>query len=320
MQTIINNHIETAADFLKSGEVVAIPTETVYGLAANAWNADAILKIFETKRRPLFNPLILHVANKADVHTLCTHFPEELQRLTDAFWPGPLTILLPKSELVHDLITAGSPLVAVRIPDHPLTLKLLQAVEFPLAAPSANLFGTISPTTAWHVLEQFDGIIPAILDGGPCKIGLESTIIKMEGDQIIILRTGGITPDMIEEITGVPPVISREIADQPEAPGMLKSHYAPNKPLFIGHLNDLIQEHPDKKLAVLAFGSSVNHPNIVAMENLSEQADLHEAALHLFAMLRKLDASNAEIILAPMLPATGIGLAINDRLERAAAN
>lgn len=320
MQTIINNHTELAAGLLRAGEIVAIPTETVYGLAANALNPDAVMKIFETKKRPLFNPLILHVANKEAVKPLCTEFPPILQQLAEAFWPGPLTILLPKSNLVHDLITAGSPLVAVRIPDHPLTLKLLHALEFPLAAPSANLFGTISPTTAWHVLDQFDGKVPAILDGGPCKIGVESTIVKMDGDQLIILRTGGITPEMIEKVTGVEPLVSKENTEQPEAPGMLKSHYAPGKPLYIGNLAQLTELHGGKKLAVLSFGEIQQHPDIVAQENLSETADLHEAAIHLFAMLRKLDASDADIILAPILPTKGIGLAINDRLERAASN
>jgi L-threonylcarbamoyladenylate synthase len=169
-------------------------------------------------------------------------------------------------------------------------------------------------------LDQFDGIIPAILDGGPCKIGVESTIVKMDGDRLIILRTGGITPEMIEEVTGVKPTISHEHTEQPEAPGMLKSHYAPGKPLYTGNLHELLEIYSGKRLAVLSFGDSLTHPDIVAQENLSEQSDLHEAAIHLFSMLRQLDASNAEIILAPILPATGIGLAINDRLLRAASN
>lgn len=318
MKTIISSRIDEAEHLLIQGEVVAIPTETVYGLAANAMDTDAVLKIFRAKKRPLFNPLILHIGRKEQVHELAYLSAGPLDRLADACWPGPLTLLLPKKETVHDLITAGSPLVAVRMPDHPLTLPLLQRLHFPLAAPSANLFGTVSPTSPVHVAEQLDGKIPMILDGGPCRVGLESTIVKWENNTLHILRTGAITPEIIENVTGLVPVISKEISEKPEAPGQLKSHYAPETPLQCGDLVQLLADSPSQKIAVLCFRQVPDDSRICAHFTLSAAGSEKEAATRLFEGLRTLDKSGADCIVAELLPEKGLGLAVNDRLRRAA--
>jgi len=318
MNTVITQNINQAKQALLSGEVVAIPTETVYGLAANAFNSDAVIKIFNVKQRPLFNPLIIHTNSLEKLKPLVKNIDSVSKKLAEKYWPGPLTILLPKSDIIHDLVTAGSPLVAVRIPSHPTTLSLLEQLPFPLAAPSANLFGKISPTTATHVMEHFERQIPIILDGGPCAVGLESTIVYPQNDKIEILRKGRIDINQIQESSGLP-VTFRTKNENPEAPGMLKSHYAPSAKLIVGSLNDLIIKYRDKRIGILAFGDIPKCKNCVHIEQLSSNMDLTEAAQNLFAALRNLDSSSAELILAPILPDSGIGMAINDRLERASA-
>ena len=240
MKTEIGTDLKKAIELLQAGELVTIPTETVYGLAANGTNELAVHKIFEVKGRPKTNPLILHFPNSDAILPYVQDFPEELQKLAKSFWPGPLTLLLKKSELVSNLITAGHDRVAVRVPVHPVTLELLEQLPFPLAAPSANSYGKISPTKAEHVFNQLNGKIPYILDGGPCIKGLESTIIGLENNVMIIYRLGSISIEQIEQIIGYKPIIRLSSEEAPLTSGMVKYHYAPSTPLyFIESINEI---------------------------------------------------------------------------------
>ena len=311
--------IEKAAAFLRQGKLVAIPTETVYGLAGNALDVKAVSSIFQTKNRPSFDPLILHVASLEQVSPFVSEFPEKLKRLAEAFWPGPLTLLLPRKSIVPDLVTSGLDRVAVRVPNHPLTLALLGQLDFPLAAPSANPFGYISPTQAAHVAAQLGAQIPFILDGGACAVGLESTIVGMEGEQVIIYRLGGLELSKIESVVGKLTVQAYSTSN-PSAPGQLASHYAPQKPFILGNLGELVPQliQQGKKVGVLSF--STHFPSLSAdcQVVLSASQDLTEAAQRLFMAMRLLDESQAELIVAEFVPEIGLGRAINDRLKRAA--
>ncbi len=314
MDTRIATDLLEAQSLLKSGKLVAIPTETVYGLAANALNADAVIHIFETKNRPHFDPLIVHVSGLDQVDTVASHIPESAYKLMEELWPGPLTIVLQKHERIPHIVTSGLDTVGVRMPNHALTLELLRSLNFPLAAPSANPFGYISPTSAQHVAEQLGDRIPLILDGGECTIGVESTIIDCSGDTPTILRLGGTAVETIEEIIG-PVQVNAISTSSPQAPGMLHSHYAPRKPMLVGNIHELLHEH-GSDVSILSFKDSFhNFRNI----RLSETGDLHEAARKLFAAMRKLDADQHSIIIAEFVPDYGLGRAINDRLKRAAA-
>ena len=312
--------IERAAAFLRQGQLVAIPTETVYGLAGNALDVKAVSSIFETKNRPSFDPLILHVASLEQVSPFVAEFPEKLKRLAEAFWPGPMTVLLPRKASVPDLVTSGLDRVAVRVPNHPLTLALLAQLDFPLAAPSANPFGYISPTQAGHVDAQLGTQIPYILDGGACAVGLESTIVGMEGEQVVIYRLGGLDLSKIEAVVGQVTVQAHS-SSNPNAPGQLASHYAPRKPFVLGNLKELVPQmiQQGKKVGVLSF--SAHFPAVPADRQvvLSATQDLQEAAQRLFMGMRLLDESPAVVILAEFVPEIGLGRAINDRLKRAAA-
>jgi L-threonylcarbamoyladenylate synthase len=314
--TIIGKDLEEAKRFLEKGELVAIPTETVYGLAGNGLDTHAIAKIYEAKNRPQFNPLILHVANEKQLEKLVDEIPASCSLLMQKFSPGPITYLLPKSNTVPELVTAGSKRVAVRIPAHPLTLSLLSSLDFPLAAPSANPSGYVSPVAAQHVMDGLRGKIPYILDGGDCNVGLESTIVGFEEDTIVIHRLGAITAAEIRETTGKKVEVRLSHA-APTAPGQLKSHYATQKPLLLGDIVSNYALNKGKKMGLLLFEKS---PGLTADEEviLSPSGDLAEAAAGLFSAMRKLDASNVDMILAERFPDHGIGLAINDRLERAA--
>ena len=311
--------IEKAAAFLRQGKLVAIPTETVYGLAGNALDVKAVSSIFQTKNRPSFDPLILHVASLEQVSPFVSEFPEKLKRLAEAFWPGPLTLLLPRKSIVPDLVTSGLDRVAVRVPNHPLTLALLGQLDFPLAAPSANPFGYISPTQAAHVAAQLGAQIPFILDGGACAVGLESTIVGMEGEQVIIYRLGGLELSKIESVVGKLTVQAHSTSN-PSAPGQLASHYAPQKPFILGNLGELVPQliQQGKRVGVLSF--STHFPSLSAdcQVVLSASQDLTEAAQRLFMAMRLLDESQAELIIAEFVPEIGLGRAINDRLKRAA--
>jgi len=309
----IGKDIFKAASLLEQGKLVAIPTETVYGLAANALDSIAVAGIFRAKNRPTFDPLIIHTYSIEKAKEYVTEFPSELEKLANAFWPGPLTLLLPKKNVIPDLVTSGLDNVAVRIPNHSLTLQLLKKINFPLAAPSANPFGYISPTKPEHVNKQLGDKVEYVLDGGDCEVGIESTIVGMEDGKVCVYRLGGLSIEQIEKIAGK---IQLKInnSDNPAAPGQLKSHYSPTKKIIIGDIEKLLTQN--KNSCVLSFGSKKFS---VPTFNLSAKGDVTEAAANLFNGLRTLDESNAEIILCSYLPEIGLGIAINDRLRRAAA-
>jgi L-threonylcarbamoyladenylate synthase len=302
------NSVAEAAALLRSGKLCAFPTETVYGLGADATDADAVLSIYETKGRPRFNPLIIHCADLAMAETLADFSP--LARRLAELWPGGLTLVLPArpGNGLADVATAGLDSVALRIPDHKLALELIAAVGRPLAAPSANPSGRLSPTTAEQVRRGFGGRVP-VLDGGPCRAGVESTIIRVEGERLVQLRAGALARDGIERALGVTVEVAEKDAAV-AAPGMLASHYAPNA---LMRLNTA----PRAGEAFLAFGTAPEFGG--PMRNLSASGDLHEAARNLFAMLHELDAVGAGTIAVAPIPNAGLGEAINDRLERAAA-
>ncbi len=314
MITEIGQDIDRAAALLGHGKLVAIPTETVYGLAANALNNEAVINIYEVKGRPRFNPLIIHVASIDAAARYVTEIPSAIKNLATQFSPGPLSYLLPKSSLVPNLVTAGSDKVVVRIPAHPMTIELLERLDFPLAAPSANPSGYVSPVTASHVREGLDGKIPYILDGGKSSVGLESTIVGMEADEVVIYRLGGITAEDIFKLTGITPRFSL-LHEKPDTPGQLKSHYAPSKPLIVGDVHALMSIHHGKKIATISLTSF--YSTAYLNEVLSPSGNLHEAAAKLFTAIRELDNSDADIIVAEIFPNEGIGAAINDRLGRA---
>lgn len=314
MPAHIGTDLSIAADLLRKGDLVAMPTETVYGLAANAFDEAAVLKIFQAKDRPAFDPLIVHIGRKEAVHAIVRELPPGAETLMDAFWPGPLTLVLPKQAVIPDIVTSGLGTVGVRMPAHPLTRELLHLLDFPLAAPSANPFGYVSPTTAQHVADQLGERIPYILDGGPASVGVESTILGWQHGRWVLYRVGGVALEAIEEVVGTMEHAVRQVL--PVAPGMLESHYAPRKPVYVGDVHKLLQEHAGRRVAVIGFSAS--YP-AYRSEVLSTNGDLAEAARRLFAVLRELDASDAEVILAEVFPGEGLGRAINDRLKRAAA-
>jgi L-threonylcarbamoyladenylate synthase len=316
MLTEIGKDITRAADLLRNGEVVAIPTETVYGLAGNALDTEAVIRIYEAKQRPRFNPLIIHVPSLESAGKYVKEVPAEIRALAARFSPGPLSYLLPKTAVVPDLVTAGSDRVVIRIPSHSLTLDLLGQLDFPLAAPSANPFGYVSPVTAEHVKQGLNGRIPYILDGGPCSVGLESTIVGIEDGEIFIHRLGGVTADDIRSVIGREPKFSL-FHKKPDTPGQLKPHYAPGKPLIVGDVDAIIDSNPGKKIAVISYNRKYD---VFLNKVLSPTGNLHEAASNLFTALRELDRSEAEIILAEKFPDEGMGMAINDRLSRAAVS
>lgn len=316
----ISTDLILAKKLLEKGQLVAIPTETVYGLAGNALDSLAVAAIFETKNRPSFDPLIIHVASIDEASTYCSEFPEPLRKLASAFWPGPLTLLLPKTSQIPDLVTSGLDRVAIRVPNHPQTLALLQSLDFPLAAPSANPFGYISPTTPEHVNAQLGEFIPMILDGGPCKVGLESTIVGMAGEDVVVYRLGGLEIDAIESIVGKVKLQDHS-SSNPQAPGLLESHYAPAKPLVLGDLTKLIPQYASqgKSFGVLSFQNFSEEVALEKQIRLSQNGNLKEAAANLFASMRSLDDMNIEFILAELAPDHDLGKAINDRLKRASA-
>jgi L-threonylcarbamoyladenylate synthase len=316
MVTGIGTDIGYAAELLRGGALVAIPTETVYGLAGNALDNEAVIGIYEAKGRPRFNPLIMHLPSLEAATPYVGSIPDELALLAERFSPGPISFLLPKTSLVPDIITAGSDKVVIRIPAHPMTLELLGLLDFPLAAPSANPFGYVSPVTAQHVYDGLHGKIPYILDGGPCGVGVESTIVGMEGDELVVYRVGGIGVEDIAAVTGKRPRFEL-LHTKPDTPGQLKSHYAPGKKVVVGDAEAEIARHAGKKVAVISLsrsykGAYLNHV-------LSDTGDLREAASKLFHTLRELDRSDADLIVAERFPDEGIGMAINDRLGRASA-
>ncbi len=316
--TIIGKDLQKAIALLNNNEVVAIPTETVYGLAANALSEEAVVKIFDAKQRPFFNPLIIHVSSVNEIDKYA-EIDDLSLKLAKHFMPGPLTLLLPKKEVVPDLVTAGSNKVAIRVPQHELTLKLLQQLNFPIAAPSANPFGYVSPVSAQHVYDGLYNKIPYILDGGNCNVGLESTIVEVENDDVILHRVGGLSIEKIEEVIERKLIIKKSQKD-PETSGQLKSHYATSTDLIQGNIEELLKQHQNKKIALLSFQKTYSQIAESDQYILSKEGDLNIAAQQLFKVMRILDEKKYDIILAEIFPNDGLGLAINDRLHRAQAS
>ncbi|MBK6626966.1 MAG: threonylcarbamoyl-AMP synthase [Flavobacteriales bacterium] len=314
MTTTIGTDVAHAALLLKQGAVVAIPTETVYGLAADAFNEEAVLTIFSAKQRPAFDPLIVHVRDREQLDRVA-EVPAEAEALITRFWPGPLTLVLHKRPAVPDLVTSGLDTVAVRMPAHAMTRALLNELDTPLAAPSANPFGYVSPTTAQHVMDQLGGRIPYILDGGACTVGVESTILGRDAQgRWVLFRPGGIALESIEAVVGE--VHAPSPSAKLQAPGMLESHYAPRKPVHVGDVPALLRRFAGRAVGVISFRHE-HHAH--RCEVLSPEGDLSAAARHLFAVLRELDTSDCQVIVAERFPEEGLGRAINDRLRRAAA-
>ncbi len=305
-----------AAAILRRGGLVSFPTETVYGLGADATSADAVAGIYAAKERPSFNPLIAHV-DSFESARIQGFFDETAQRLAQAFWPGPLTLVVPAAAscTVSDLARAGLGSVALRVPAHPLAHALLEQAGRPIAAPSANRSGRVSPTDADHVLGDLEGRIDAVLDGGAAQVGVESTIVACLGDRPLLLRPGGVPRDAIEALIEQRLEAGQEGGSSPLAPGMLASHYAPRARVRL----NATDVQPGE--AALLFGTEAPRNSEVARAtlNLSPNGDLREAAAHLFSYLRQLDASGAPTIAVSPVPGTGLGEAINDRLRRAAA-
>lgn len=318
MQATIGSDLLRASDLIREGQLVAFPTETVYGLGANALNPDAVARIFEAKGRPHFDPLIVHVPNVSRLEPLTADIPQIAHELARTFWPGPLTMVLPKTSLVPDLVTSGLSTVAVRIPVHPLAQDLLKRAGVPIAAPSANRFGRLSPTRAEHVLDQLGDQVAYILDGGPCEVGVESTVVDVTCQPPKLLRPGGVTLEALQDAVGdVELQGTTATGETPAAPGMLTKHYAPETRVIL--VNGLEELHlPRNECALLSFAPLPNSQGFQAMEVLSPKGDLREAATQFFSVMRRLDAAGAKQIVAIRFPNEGLGRALNDRLERAA--
>jgi L-threonylcarbamoyladenylate synthase len=310
---------DQATNVLRRGDPVALPTETVYGLAAHALNPEAVAKIFEAKERPHFDPLIVHVPDLEWLEKVAELPAQDRQlilKLAETFWPGPFTIVLPKREIVPDLVTSGLDTVAVRISGHPVFSEIITAFGKPLAAPSANRFGRISPTTAQHVLDELGGRIPLIVDAGPTMHGIESTIVAVRDSKINILRRGPITEEELSEFGEI------DIVTSPErivAPGQLPSHYAPRTPLSLIDDANSFSNKGKQRIGLLAWNDvTSSERGFTAVRRLSERGDLRESAANLFRYLRELDALDLDLIVAERVPETGLGAAIMDRLRRAA--
>lgn len=307
----IGKQINLAAKIIKEGGLVIFPTETVYGLGANALNPDAVAKIFLEKERPSFDPLIVHICDIKDLEILCEKVDENVLKLANAFWPGPLTLVVKKNKIVPDIVTSGLDTVAIRMPDNEIALKLIEKSGCPIAAPSANKFGKLSPTTALHAKMQLPEI-NCIIDGGQTIVGIESTIIAFNSSGFQILRPGIITANQIKKILPLSPntIFGNR---NPIAPGLLKSHYKPSKPLYFIHENT----HFDKSKAGLLSFCGENTDGYKTIEVLSKNKNLVEAAVNFFECLHKLEETNIEYIITEPVPETGIGIAIMDRLRKA---
>ncbi|MGI8955754.1 MAG: L-threonylcarbamoyladenylate synthase [Chthoniobacterales bacterium] len=309
--------VTRAVDLLRAGEVVALPTETVYGLAADALSAEAVVKIFETKKRPHFDPLIVHLPELAWLERVAVVEEKArplVERLIAKFWPGPLTIVLPRREVVPSSVTAGLETIALRLSGHPLFSDVVRAFGRPLAAPSANRFGRISPTAAAHVMEELSGRIPLIVDGGATEHGIESTVIAVRGGGIEILRAGPITR---EELGKFAEFRTRASALK-ESPGQLPSHYRPRTPLVIAEDISRIAVQKGKRYGALLWSDTPFSETFVESRRLSTTGNLREAATNLFRQLRELDRAGLDQIVAEAMPEEGLGVAIMDRLRRAA--
>ena len=323
--------VARSVELLSKGELVALPTETVYGLAASALNPIAVAKIFEAKERPRFDPLIVHLPNREWIERIVDVPPGDRQligKLAHKFWPGPFTMVLSKREIAPDIVTAGLATVAVRLSAHPVFAEIVGELDEPLAAPSANQFGRVSPTTAQHVLEELDGRIPLIIDGGPTEHGIESTILTVRDGRITILRRGPITHEQLSHFAEVTSVLATANIS---SPGQLPSHYAPKTPLSLIDNAEAFFPQKNQRVGLLAWYARRGDLQIgprrtgdrrsldfLIVRSLSERQDLREAATNLFRYLRELDALGLDLIVAERIPSQGLGAAIMDRLERAA--
>ena len=305
-----------AVEILKRGGIVAIPTETVYGLAGNAFSETAVAKIFAAKERPFFDPLIAHIAEFGEIETLAENIPKTAKILADAFWPGPLTLVLNKKNSVPNLTSGGLSTIAVRMPRHKIAREIIKQAGFALAAPSANMFQRLSPTSAKHVLEQLGERIDGIVDGGACEVGVESTVVGFENEAPVIYRPGAVTKEMIESLGYKVCDIKSSPNSKLLSPGMLEKHYSPNTPLSLGLPTDVPQNS-----GLLAFGElPANSCSFAKILNLSASGDLVEAAANFYEMLHELDSLGLSGVFAVKLPETGLGVAVNDRLAKAAAS
>jgi L-threonylcarbamoyladenylate synthase len=311
-----------AKKLLTEGKLVVIPTETVYGLAANGLDETAVAGIFSAKNRPTFDPLILHVASIEQAQSLSIDWPEMADKLARAFWPGPLTLILPKADHVPDLTTSGQPTVGIRMPNNRLTLELLSTLPFPLAAPSANPFGYVSPTNAQHVADQLGDSIDYILDDGNCSVGIESTIIAIDNGTPKVLRLGGLSLERISDVLGFPVLEHLNQNSNPQAPGQLDQHYSPRCKLIA--LNTMPAEDIEPSVSIIYFSkqeaqrSSDYNSSDGSHYYLSDSGDTNQAASNLFSTLRRLDQDNQKVAYFEWAPNEGLGRAINDRLQRAA--
>lgn len=311
--------IATAAAALRAGELVAFATETVYGLGADALNERAVAQVFAVKNRPQFDPLIVHLPDTDSALQYGRDVDSRALALMERFWPGPLTLVLQKKPIVPDLVTAGLDSVAIRVPAHPVALALLRAVERPIAAPSANPFGYVSPTTAMHVQELLGDKIQFILDGGPCAVGVESTVCALTEEEAVILRPGGVTVEEIETVIGPLKLLSSRQADA-RSPGTLPRHYSPHVVLQLLALGEPIPRPPkDEKVGLVLFADRPDAPEYAIVEMLSKNGSLIEAAANLFAVLRRIDNLGLERVVIQSVPEHGLGRAIMDRLRRAVA-
>lgn len=313
----ISTDLLQAKNILEKEGLVAIPTETVYGLAGNIYSHKAIDNIFKTKNRPSNNPLIVHIDSYEKLADLVEEIPENAKKLAEVFWPGPLTLVLKKKKSVPYTITAGKETVAVRVPNHQLTLELLKKLDFPLAAPSANPFGSISPTSAQHVVDYFKDTLEMVLDGGNCKNGIESTIIGFENENPILYRLGSISVEEVESIVGPLKILNKNNSS-PIAPGMLSRHYAPKtKTIVSENINEELKKYPNLKIGLLLFNDDIDSNENIVKELLSNNKDLKEAATNLYAAMHRLDRKNLDLIIAEKFPNKSLGKSINDRLKRA---
>lgn len=325
-----NPHIVDAAHFLRENEVVAMPTETVYGLAGNAENDEAVAKIFAAKGRPADNPLIIHIAEQEQLNRFVAEVPEKAAILMDKFWPGPLTIIFKMKEgVLSEKASAGLGTVGVRMPDHPVALALLRTCGLPIAAPSANSSGKPSPTTAGHVLDDLEGKIAGVVDGGPTGVGVESTVIDCTETVPVILRPGGVTKEQLEEVIGevhIDPALKNEAA-KPKAPGMKYRHYAPNAPLYLvsgtrKFLQGLAAEKRTEglRVGVLTTEEHADEYEADVVLTCGKRAELETVAAALYDVLRRFNEQQVDVIFSEMFPYEGVGYAIMNRLEKAAGN
>jgi len=305
--------IGRAVAALKKGEVVAFPTETVYGLGADAFNSIGVARIFEMKKRPRFDPLIIHIGHKEWLPSLTKDVPAQAQRLIDRFWPGPLTIILEKKSIIPDIVTAGLPTVAIRMPSHPVALNLINDLERPVAAPSANPFGYMSPTTASHVARMFQGRLSLVLDGGACRFGLESTIVAIKDQQVFVRRYGAVSLEELRALLGE--VREKGKNETIDSPGQLPYHYAPHAPLTIIRT---VEEVKTSTSSLLLFRSPLKMPALRHVRILSQTGDLREAAANFFSYLIDLDREDVDMIYAEQMPEIGLGRAMMERLKKAA--